>query len=168
MEDLHDLPVVSLAFFLEYLLPSLPASFDIKKVKTQLNKDGVTTGKAWKAFKQRPKNSNDAESAVFRALKSVYDGVANSTLKSHNGYKQVLKMKYNPNKSPLSERVDMSRPDSILELLIKLSVANDEQDKSNWENIPVSMEFKKGDGEKDKSDVSANPSVETFSSHWLC
>jgi hypothetical protein len=61
----------------------------------------------------------------------------------------------------------MSRPDSILELLRRLSVAVNEGDNSNWEDILVSMEFKKGDSEKDRADASANPSVETFSSHWL-
>jgi hypothetical protein len=168
MQDLHDIPVVSLVFFLVYLLPSLPTSFDIEKVKTQLNTDGVTTGTGWKAFKQRPKNSKAVESAVFRALQDVYDGAANSTLKLHGECEQVLQMKHNPDNSPLSQRVDMSRPDSILELLRRLSVTVNKGNDSNWEDIPVSMEFKKGDGEKERFDVSVNPYVETFSSHWLC
>jgi hypothetical protein len=167
MEDLHSVPIVSLAFFLEKVLPS-PASFDLEKVKKQLNTDGLTTGIGWKGFRTRPKSSKAEESTAFRALQDVYDGVVKSTLNSHDGYAQVLQMKYNPNRAPLSKRVDMSRPDSFLELLMRLSVAVNEKDNFNWEDIPVSMEFKKGDGEKERFDVSANPSVETFSSHWLC
>jgi hypothetical protein len=159
MEDLHSVPVVSLAFFLEKVLPSPPTSFDLEKVKKQLNTAGLTTGIGWKGFRTRPKSNKAHESTAFRGLQDVYDGVVKSTLNSHDGYEQVLQMKHNPNCAPLSKRVDMSRPDSFLELLRRLSVAVNEEDNSNWEDIPVSMEFKKGDGEKERCDVSANPSV---------
>jgi hypothetical protein len=168
MKDLQVVPVVSPQFLLDNVLPSLPTSFDIEKVKQQLHTEKVTNKKGWTAFKKRPKNNSAHESVTFQPLQDLFDGVARCTSKSLGGLEQVLEMQHNPNRAPLSARETMSRPDSILELIKKQSVTECAGAECNWEDIPVAMEFKKGDGEKDKRDVSANLSVKTLSSLWLC
>jgi hypothetical protein len=168
MEDLHSIPVVSAASLLDSVLPSPPPSFDIGKVKLQLDIDGVTNQAGWAAFGDTPKNSSAHESVAFQPLQVVFDKIIECTSNLHSGLKKVLEMKHNPSRAPLSSRENASRPDSILELLLKLSVTECVEASSNWEDIPLSMEFKKGDSEKDRHDVGMNPSVETFSSLLLC
>src|SRR5262245_54344478 len=93
MEDLHDVSIVPLAYLFDNVLPSLPPSFDIEKVKRQLKADGITNKAGWKAFKKSPKCSGVHEPVAFQPLQDVFDGVTTTISRLHSEWVQKLKMK---------------------------------------------------------------------------
>jgi hypothetical protein len=145
MEDLQLIRVVPVPFLLENVLPKLPESFNMERVTLSLQSaDIIDRDGNWNGFPS-PKKAKCREEAAFLPLQKIYDGIVKAV-----GLNPVLAMKHNPNYSPLSERANTSRPDAILKLVKRKSLKGAKDD---WEDIPVSMEFKKKDTDKDIQDV---------------
>ena len=152
MEDLRAIPVVSLKFLFDHVLPPLPSTLELHKLHASLRSENVVQENGWLGFETPPTESQKREDLIFEPLISVFDAML-ELVKRDKTLSPVLKMRHTPNSAPFSKRANGSRPDGFLELLERKSV-DTEIGKSNWEDIPVSMEFKKSDSYGEKCDVS--------------
>ena len=152
MQDLRSVPVVRLEFLFSNILPPIPPTVDLDKLKVNLCSEDVVRKYGWRGFETPPNGSQKYERIVFQPLVGVVNDVLKSVSRDST-LSAVLRMHYSPDSAPFSKRANSSRPDGFLELLERKSV-DTEIGKSNWEDIPVSMEFKKYDSNKDKNDVS--------------
>ena len=151
MQDLRSVPLITLEFLFDNVLPPIPSSVDLKTLKRKLRSENLVRENGWRGFETPPKDSKDIESMAFSPFVQVFDDVLKSVLQDKT-LSAVLQMKHCPDSAPLSQRANSSRPDGFLELLDRNSVDTDVE-KSNWEDIPVSMEFKKSNSDKDQHDV---------------
>jgi hypothetical protein len=152
MEDLRSIPVVPLKFLFDHVLPPLPSTLDLHKLQASLRSENVAQENGWRGFEIPPKGSEKQESVVFQPLVRVFNDVL-KLAKRDKTLSPVLRMRHSPNSAPFSKRANSSKPDGFLELLERKSV-DTEVGKSNWEDIPVSMEFKKSDSDAENHDVS--------------
>ena len=152
MQDLRSVPVVPIKFLFSHVLPPVPPTVDLDKLKANLRSKNVVRKNGWRRFETPPNNSKKKGSLVFQPLVDVFNDVLESVPRDET-LSAVLQMKLSPDSAPYSKRTNRSRPDAFLELLKRKSVdAN--VSKSHWEDISVSMEFKKSDSDRDKHDVS--------------
>jgi hypothetical protein len=151
MEDLRSIPVVPLKFLFDHVLPPLPSTLELRRLQASLRSENVARENGWRGFETPPKGSEGQESVVFQPLVRVFNDVLRLA-KPDNNLSPVLQMRHTPHSAPFSKRANSSRPDGFLELLERKSV-DTEVGKSNWEDIPVSMEFKKSDSDAESHDV---------------
>jgi hypothetical protein len=152
MQDLRSVPVVTPEFLFSNVLPSIPSSVDLGKLKVKLRSENVVRKTGWRGFETPPIDSTKHESLVFKPLIGVFDDVLKS-VSPDKTLSAVFRMQHSPDSAPFSKRASSSKPDGFLELLQRKSVDTG-VGKSNWEDIPVSMEFKKSDSDRDTHDVS--------------
>ena len=152
MQDFHSVPVVPPGFLFNSVLPPVPPTVNLDNLKVNLRSENVVRKHGWRGFETPPNDSQKYERFVFQPLVGVFNDVSKSVSRDKT-LSAVLRMQHNPDSPPLSNRVNSSRPNGFLELLERKSV-DTEVGKSNWEDIPVSMEFKKSDSNKNKHDVS--------------
>ena len=158
MLDLHSVPVVSLEFLFNNVLPPVPPTVDLEKLKANLLSKNVVRKNGWRGFETPPNNFRKKEGLVFQPFVRVFNDVLKSVSRDET-LSAVLQMKHSPDPTPFSKRTNKSRPDAFLELLKRKSVNVDVRNaNSSWEDISVSMEFKKSDSHRDKHDVSGNVS----------
>jgi hypothetical protein len=174
VEDLGEIPVVSVNFFIQHALPPVENSV-IQAIKTSLvrSKDITNRGR-WSCFPKDPKDSSKTETDAFRGLSTVYSKVVHAASPIMK-VQPRLDFTYKPNEAPVSERTNDTRPDGALELKVKKSLSVGVLDssgggsvrrsvrlgslfetlkdpKSHWEDIVLPCEFKLH--EKDYLDVS--------------
>jgi hypothetical protein len=152
MQDLRSVPVVPTEFLFSHVLPPVPPTVDLENLKANLRSKNVVRKIGWRGFETPPNNSKNKDSLVFQPLVGVFNNVLESVPRDET-LSAVLQMKLGPDSAPFSKRTNKSRPDAFLELLKRKSVDADVR-QSNWEDISVSMEFKKSDSDRDKHDVS--------------
>ena len=151
MQDLRSVPVISHKFLFDNVLPPVPSSVNLQMLKEDLRSGDVVRNNGWRGFETQPKNSQQTESDTFSPLVQVFNDIVESVVKDKT-LSVVLKMNHSPNFAPLSRRANSSKPDGYLELVNRMSIDTDAE-KTNWEDIPVSMEFKKSTSSKDTHDV---------------
>ena len=152
MEDLRSIPVVPLKFLFDSVLPPLPDALNFKKLQVDLHSKKLVRENGWRGFKSPPKDSKGHESRVFRPLVKMFNEIVVEVVSQDKTSSPALRMQRSPDSAPFSKRVNSSKPDGFLELLERKSVDND-VGTSNWEDIPVSMEFKKFESAADVHDV---------------
>jgi hypothetical protein len=151
MHDLGSAAVITPDFLFDNVLPPIPSSVDLKRLHRELRSGDVIRKNGWRDFETQPKRSKRRESQAFSPLVKLFNDIVESVPKDH-ALSAVLKMTHSPDFAPLSKRANSSRPDGFLELLKPRSL-NTDPGKSNWEDIPVSMEFKKSNSSRDVHDV---------------
>jgi len=148
VDDLGDIPVVPVDFFLKSVLP--PVDKDIlKQIKTALIQKAHIKRNRWKYLPKAPKGSGKAEATSFKGLRDIFTAIAEAA-SPLLGREIVLTFQYKPDETPLSERNNTSRPDGHLELKVKRSLGEEasrkrtrsQVPKSRWEDIVLPCEFK--------------------------
>jgi hypothetical protein len=147
-------PEVTFQDFLDYLAPSQP-TFNLEATMETLKADpeGIipATGR-WKAFDSDPKDKSRLEDVVFAPIPNIFDTVvraiiANSDLTST--HVSVLFLQ-NPSIAPTSSaRQNATRPDGYMVLKEGFKEGH-----VSWDNILLSCEYKRMDGENQLNDVS--------------
>lgn len=161
LRDLGDIPSVSLDYFKSAALPPLHEQIDVGKIKESLQRDADVWSQAsnqWAGFAKEPKDSELSEDMTFKPLSNVFDAVVRGAATAANTQAK-LRFVSRPSESPLSERSNATRPDAYLLLVKKKSidaqVNKDHVKDSNinsWDDIVVSLEFKKGNGNVERKD----------------
>ncbi|KAI6140067.1 hypothetical protein EDD17DRAFT_1499893 [Pisolithus thermaeus] len=162
LRDLGEIPSVSLEYFKSAALPPLRQQIDVTQIKESLQRDAtVWSGELqrWAKFKTDPKKSGESEDETFKPLSEVFDAVVREASKTASTPAK-LRFASRPSEAPISERTNSTRPDAYLLLVDKKSVDIPE-DKAHtgkklpdsWDNITVSFEYKKGNGDTDRKDV---------------
>jgi hypothetical protein len=165
LHDLQVIPVVSIKYFKDAILPNLP-NINIADIRDSLIKSSLwTKDEGWVCFHSesseafdpeqntRPKPSKDPrpEEAIFEGVNQIFDDVitAASQLSS------TLELNSKPSKSPSSHRLDTSCPDAYLLLKQRKSIPKDlTDDQDSWDDIAISFEFKKCAGSADHISIS--------------
>jgi hypothetical protein len=147
-------PEVTFQDFLDYLAPPQP-TFNLEATMETLKADpeGIipATGR-WSTFDSDPKDQYKLEDVVFATMPNIFNTVvraiiANSDLTSTHVSVQFLQ---NPSMAPtLGARQDATRPDSYLVLKERF-----QEEHVSWDNILLSCEYKRMDGQNQLNDVS--------------
>ncbi len=124
IEDLGgEVEEVTLDYFFDHILPSLPNDVEVAKVVDSLKNTGhIVTGK-WAAFERNPSEDDRHEIVVFQPLVQVFDSIITAATPLLGGAKQTLELKLNPKNPPYSERNRQLKPDGIF-LLINRTLEN--------------------------------------------
>jgi hypothetical protein len=151
--------VVKPDFLFDKVLPHLPPNLDFEKLQLDLRSNNVVQENGWRGFKASPEDLDSQghhghKCCVFRPLVNLFNDIVRLA-SDDNRLLPVLRIQHTPNPTPFSKRTHSSKPDGFLELLERKSV-DTEVGTSNWEDIPVSIEFKKIDSDEDKQDVGSN------------
>ena len=146
VQDLPSVPLIPHDFLFDKVLPPIPSSVDLEILKRDLRSEDVVRKNGWRGFETQPKNSTQTESEAFSPLVQVFNDVLKWVKPA---LQPVLKMTHSSDFATLSKRANSSQPDGLL----KLRSVNTNPGKSNWEDIPVSMEFKKSNSIGNVHDV---------------
>ncbi|KAH7917384.1 hypothetical protein BV22DRAFT_1135454 [Leucogyrophana mollusca] len=155
LKDLGSIPIVSLDYFQEAVLPPLPLQITTSSIKTSLiDQNKLTREGKWAAFQNDPKDDSRREEHAFGPLASAFNSVIEEALKLVNS-PSTLKFVQNPSTAPKSQRTNTSRPDAYLLMINKKSFeqhADVLNPRDSWDDIVVSFEYKKNDGKDDRID----------------
>jgi hypothetical protein len=143
--------------FITSLLPHLPALPDIKQIMWELIKSGdlvmIDQGDNerffWTAFATEPASSGCSENNTFAALAEIYEALMKHVPANLQATSRLV---LNPNCAPYSQRTHQTRPDGYM-VLNKSSVENGKCDGHYWEDLAMTMEFKKSNSDNNRSDV---------------
>ncbi|KAF9233645.1 hypothetical protein BU15DRAFT_66398 [Melanogaster broomeanus] len=151
LQDLQHIPVVSLEYFKDAILPPLLPKINVASIRKSLVKSSVLTEDGrWKKFSVEPRHDSRTEPVVFEGLKSIFDGIV-SEVSNVLQRSSTLRLVEKPSATPLSHRNNSSRPDAYLLLKKKKSISiNPTGQRHSWDDIPVSFEFKKSPSEDDR------------------
>ncbi|KAI6144040.1 hypothetical protein BKA82DRAFT_4179732, partial [Pisolithus tinctorius] len=174
LNDLGEIPQVSLEYFKSAILPPLRGQIDIAKIKTSLEgAEAWSRHSGWTAIKKEPKLSGVSEEETFEPLSKVFDAVVREAGKVANT-PATLRFSSQRSHSPLSDHSNATRPGACLLLVGKNSVGSQGAKKNNaensgpdsWYDIAVSFEFKKGNraAERDDNDTKVISSLH----HIMC
>jgi len=161
VEDLGDVPLVSVDFFIDSVLPPVDSTV-LENIKAALiAKKRINKKNGWSAFPKSPKATATSETRAFSKFPIMIKHIVEAASPLMNS-EPALQFVYNLNETPVSERNNYSRPDSQLELKTKKSLgapsssrrlrSRDVLDKTHWEDIVLPCEFKLD--QKDYEDVS--------------
>ncbi len=143
-QDLGYVPVVSVSYFLDCVVPSYSLN-EAEALKKELIKTGAITEKGiWYGFTTEPKDSNH-EVAVFRNLHSIFDRIIEKSPDA------TLQPVCTGAITPWSQCRNNSKPDGFLELHKRSPILD--HDNHTWGDIVQAWEFKKEDTEADQLDV---------------
>jgi hypothetical protein len=142
IEDLGDIPLVSVDFFTSNVLPPIGDKF-LGNIKDSLVAKKHIENNRWSAFPKSPKATGLVETQAFSAFPTMVDHIVQTTSTLMDS-EPTLKFVCKPNVAPVSERNNSTRPDGQLELKEKKSVGevSSSDEKSHWEDIVVPCEFK--------------------------
>jgi hypothetical protein len=162
--DLGDIPLVSVQHFFGSVLADIDNA-TINKIQSTLVTKQIIVGDRWKYFPKDPIVCKEDEGEIFAALQKVFDEIVKAiplTLSEAS-----VKFICSPNRTPISERVNTSRPDSHLELTTPKSVGEPVSTRhkappSRWEDIILPFEFKKANAPGDIKDVCKNFPLHVF------
>ncbi|KAI6144018.1 hypothetical protein BKA82DRAFT_33291 [Pisolithus tinctorius] len=143
LKDLGRILVVPLDSFKSTTLHPLREQINISNIKA-LALRGGRFQRLRAVFKTDPKQSVEHEEEAFQPLSKIFTAVVNEGEKA-TGQSPRLAFHSLPTKSPVSERTNTSRPDAFLAMVNKKSIGTPPGVQS-WEDIAVSFEFKKSDG----------------------
>ncbi|KAJ7625033.1 hypothetical protein DFH06DRAFT_746110 [Mycena polygramma] len=146
------IPEVSIAFFLDSVLPPISPG-DIDKVETSLRRGGhLPKSGGWKAFPKAPSEMTEREDAVFAPLDSIWKNVVKFASRENVlDRSPTLDFGQYPNDTPVSDGDDLARPDGwcaladeeTIQMLEDLGIAY-----SHYSNV-VLWEFKKNSTPRD-------------------
>lgn len=148
VEDLGEIPVVSLNYFLENAELECITSIEVKQILDDLKAKKLYTTK-WTGFPDEPSKVSADETDVFAPLEAIFKAVCEVPRGTR---KATVRMGYVPNSSPMSERANATRPDAHLELeqgdvaLAALAALEADESKTknkSWANIVLACQFKK-------------------------
>ena len=142
IEDLGDIPLVSVEFFTSNVLPPIRDNI-LVNIKASLVAKKHIEENRWSGFPQSPKATGLVETQAFSAFPIMVDHIV-QTASTFIDSKPTLEFVYKPNEAPVSERNNATRPDGQLELKDKKSVGevSSSGEKSHWEDIVLPCEFK--------------------------
>ncbi|KAI6111315.1 hypothetical protein F5141DRAFT_776336 [Pisolithus sp. B1] len=160
--DSEDISFVSVEYFKSVALPPLREPIDISKIKDSLQRDPAIwkrgTGR-WFAFKNKLWGSGTSEEKAFKPLSDIFDAVIREASKVSDAPVK-LRFASRPVVSPATERTDATYSDAYLLLVDKKSVDTQggkkiqakHSDSGSWDDIVVSFEFKKSEGDAEGED----------------
>ncbi|KAL4068805.1 hypothetical protein V8B97DRAFT_1872938 [Scleroderma yunnanense] len=151
IKDLNHIAVVPLDYFNTAVLPPLYPQIDLADIESSLYDTGVLSldTKRWAAFPVDPEADSSHEDVVFGRLSGIFDAILQAAAHA-TGTAAKLNFTQKPATAPTSERTNTSRPDAYLLLVNKKSVGGHAQRSVDcWDDIAVSFEFKKRDGESE-------------------
>ncbi|KAI6006424.1 hypothetical protein EDC04DRAFT_2611445 [Pisolithus marmoratus] len=123
LRDLGEIPSMLLDYFKSATLPPLHEQININKVKESLQHDAALN--QWAGFAKEPKDSQLSEDMMFKPLSNVFEAVSNATCP--DAYLLLLEKKSVDAQKAKKDHAKNSNPDL-------------------WDDIMVSFEFKKGNG----------------------
>jgi hypothetical protein len=104
----------------------------------------------WSSFPNDPASSGLSETETFKTLAVIYDAVMSNGPANLQATSSLV---LNPDCAPYSQRTHQTRPDAYM-ILDKSSVKGDKLEGDHyWEDLAVTMEFKKSNSGSDRSDV---------------
>ena len=134
VEDLGEIPLVSVDFFTRNVLP--PIHDDVLgKVKASLIAKKHIKGNRWTAFPKSPKTTGAQETRAFSAFPTMVGHIMEATSPLIES-DPALEFVYKPNEAPASEHNNASRPDGQLELKVKKSLGALTLKVRLWSQIP--------------------------------
>jgi hypothetical protein len=153
LDDLGSrIPEIPFQTFLDHLAPPQP-DFDLEATIRSLKSASILTALDWwTAFDQAPKDRDCSEEAAFKPIPEIFTKVvdkivANSQSKLTKDDRSTDFLQ-NPSRAPTSaERHNASRPDGYL--LVK----DRKQGGVSWDDVVVSCEYKRKDGDEELDDV---------------
>ena len=150
VEDLGDVPLVSIDFFASKVLPPIGNTI-LEKIRASLiKKKHFTKKNSWSSFPQSPNPSGKNKTRAFSAFPTMIQHIVQAA-SPFMCSEPALEFVYKPNATrPVSERNNASRPDGQLELKAKKSLGAlasssrlcSESLTSRWEDIVLPCEFK--------------------------
>lgn len=157
IRDLDRIAVVPLDYFNTACLPPLHRQIDLAYIESSLCDNGVLSLDAgrWTVFFLDPEAESCHEDVVFGRLSGVFDAIVQAA-SDVTSTAAKLKFVHKPTTAPTSERTNTSRPDAYLRLANKKSVGEYATHFVDcWDDIAVSFEFKKRNGESkgERADV---------------
>ena len=144
------IPEIDINTFTESFLPPLPSQVDASEIFGELIDSSFLCSRGeqglyWAPFETEPTKSSLSEAATFIKFREIYDKVIENALET-----RTAKLSLNPNRAPFSKRAHDTRPDGYM-ILREPSVEGREKD--CWEDVAVTMEFKKDNDEASCTDV---------------
>ncbi|KIN96017.1 hypothetical protein M404DRAFT_1007053 [Pisolithus tinctorius Marx 270] len=110
LNDLGEIPQVSLEYFKSAVLPPLRGQIDISKIKTSLEgAEAWSRHSGWTAIKE-PNLSGVSEEETFETLSKVFDAVVREAGKVAST-PATLRFSSRPSHSPLSDHSNATRPE---------------------------------------------------------
>ena len=159
------IPELDVDTFIASLLPPLPDGVNIEEIVEELigSNDLVMLPTAkrfyWSAFPTDPANSGSTENKTFAALINVYNAVMKDVPANLQANKAISKLVSNPDRVPYSQRTHRTRPDAYM--ILNESSVNSEHEYYYWEDVAVTMEFKKSNSDNDRSDVGCTSTTDS-------
>ncbi|KAL4074509.1 hypothetical protein V8B97DRAFT_1868896 [Scleroderma yunnanense] len=158
IRDLDRIAVVPLDYFNTAVLPPLHPQIELADIESSLYDTGVLSldTDRWAAFPVDPEADSSHEDVVFGRLSGIFDAIVQAAANA-TGTAAKLNFKQKPATAPTSERTNTSRPDAYLLLVNQKSVGGHAKRSVDcWDDIAVSLEFKKrnGESEGERADVS--------------
>jgi hypothetical protein len=77
IEDLGEIPLVSVEFFIEHALPHVEMSA-IHAINTSLQTNCITKRGRWSGFSKDPQNSGKKETGAFRGLPAIFKNIVDA------------------------------------------------------------------------------------------
>jgi hypothetical protein len=164
-------PEVPTLFLLGSVLPQiLPAHVDQVESKLRQGRHLVKSGDdtLWAVFSKSPSGMSEREDVAFAPFDSIWK---NTVRMGHKVLKKspTLTFNQNPDRTPVSDRDDLARPDGQCALADEQTIqalADLEMSYSHYSSV-VLWEFKKKSNVKDISDVGLYYPILVFNSRLL-
>ncbi|KAK2459542.1 hypothetical protein APHAL10511_008448 [Amanita phalloides] len=152
LDDFPSIPEIDVKTFIQSFLPPLPLGVDIQSIFRSLSRSRrICRGQGgffWDVFATEPAKSAVAEGAEFDKLMEIHNAMVETAAMPEP--MQTVKFCLNPNKVPFSNRTHDTRPDAYM--ILRRSPRIGSCDKDRWENLAVTMEFKKANNDPARID----------------
>ncbi len=147
--DTEQVPVVSLEYFQQRLLPTPPAV--ALRVLESRPKELFTKNNRLHGFAQGPAVSGKTEGGAFRPLSAAFYQLVKLVKEQDKEARQTVRFVYEPNRQPTTGTTNSSKPDGYLQRISGEQTLAQEQ--HPWEDIVSADEYKLRDADETKADV---------------